>query len=56
MQNIRSIHQFILEKEQILQSNDLGPHPIFNHTHPKITKTTFMNSFMNNVLKTTFKN
>ena len=41
MQKIGSIHQFILEIQQILDSQDLKDHNRFYHHHPKIIKVTF---------------
>ena len=42
MQKISSFHQFILEMQQILESQDVKGHiPIFDHHHPNIIKVTF---------------
>ena len=41
MLKISSIHHFILEKEQILESHDLKGQVHFDHAHPLIIKGTF---------------
>ena len=41
MQKISLFHHFILEIQQILESQDLKGHPMFDHHHPKIVKVIF---------------
>ena len=41
MQKISPFHQFILEIQQILESQDLKDHTHFDHQHLKIIKVTF---------------
>ena len=41
MHKISSIHLFILDILQILDSHDINPMPNFDHEHLKITKVIF---------------
>ena len=41
MQKISSFHQLILEIQNILESQDLKCHTIFDHHYPKTIKETF---------------
>ena len=38
---ISSIHYFILEIQEIIESHDLKGHPIFHYAHPITIKVTF---------------
>ena len=41
LQKISSIHLFILEIQQIIESRDLKGHTLFDHAHPITIKVTF---------------
>ena len=45
MQKISSIHKFILEIQQILESQEEKATPIFDHGQPKVIEVTFSVTF-----------